>query len=337
MNPNLSSTLPVPIGRDALRFAKQFATEQATPEKGKQVYLNTLAVVAVRDYLRWLSIPTAIERGDCWHPAKRAMFNVADLVLPPLGKLECLPILPQEKDFLEIPPESADNRLGYVAVRFGEELKQVELLGFVSAQEIAYPPEPVPLAKLNPIDDLIDTIDWHRKWANLWQHLSQPEWQPVELLLAPSRRSLGISTRSARNFRTKQSLESGPSRGEVGEGERADSVKKPRPLAQSFSRGKVIEWENDNLNIVLLLTVKIGEDSTEEIDVKIRLYPHEENTYLPEGLEVSVVDESGVVCMKTQAREQDGWIELELGCEPQEQFSLQIILNGNKAVENFKI
>lgn len=332
MNLILPLTLPVPLSQDAHRFARQFALEQATPEKGKQVYLNTLAVVALRDYLRWLSISTAIDQGDCWQPAKRAMFNVADLVLPHLGKLECIPILPNQ-NYLEIPTEVADQRLGYIAVQFSEELKQVELLGFVPAQEISHPPEPIPLSKLHSLDDLIDHLNWHRKWANLWQDLSQPEWQPLELLPSPNTRSLKATRQPMRNSIKLESLE------------------------QSFIRGKVIEWENNNTKLAFLLRVKVSEQSTEEVHVNIRLdsfseesteevdvkmgvnsrYSLGENTYLPAGLEVSVLDESGVVCMQNKAGEADQWIELEFGCQPQEKFSLQIILNENKMIENFQV
>ncbi|ERT06926.1 hypothetical protein M595_3115 [Lyngbya aestuarii BL J] len=313
MNQTFSLTLPVPISQDAHRFAQQFAREQATPQKGKQVYLNTLAVVAVRDYLGWLSISTAIDQGDCWHPTKRAMLNVADLVLPHLGKLECIPILPNQ-DHLEISPEVADNRLGYVTVQLSEDLQQVKLLGFVSAQEIACPPESIPLNQLHSLDHLIDTIEWHRKWKNLWKNLTQSEWQPIQLLPIPNavRSSNSVPAREA-NFRTAKSLE------------------------QSFIRGKVIQWENDPTKPAILLTVRVSENSTEEVDVKMRLYSFEDNIYLPAGLEVSVLDESGVACMKTQAREEDQWIELEVGCKPQEQFSLQITLNQDKIIENFKI
>ena len=312
MNPTFSLALPVPISQDAHRFAEQFAREQATPQKGKQVYLNTLAVVAVRDYLQWLSMATAIDRGDCWHPAKRAMFNVADLVLSHLGKLECIPILP-DQNALEISPEVTEDRLGYVAVQFGEELQQVELLGFLPAHQISFPPSPVPLDRLDPLDNLIDIIDWHRQWKNLWQRLSQPEWEPLELLLNPSTRSLKTATRSPRYFRKRE------------------------PVKFSFSRGKAIEWQADNVGSSLLLTISVGDASTEEVEVNMKLYPREENAYLPAGLQVSLLDESGAVCMNAQAREKDGWIELEFECKPQEEFALKIILNENQIVENFKV
>ncbi len=311
MNSILSSALPIPISQDAYRFAKQFAMEQATPEKGKQVYLNTLSVMAVRDYFQWLEISTKIDQGDCWHPVKRAMFNVADLVLPHLGKLECIPILPDQND-LEIPTEVADQRLGYIAVQLGEELKQVELLGFVSAQKTSHPPEVIPLQKLDSLDDLIETLNWHRQWANLWKHLSQPEWQPIELLPISSTRHLKTVTRQEIN------------------------VHKFEPVKQSFSRGKVIKWDSQ-INSALLLTIQVSKSSTPEIALKMRLYSEQENIYLPSGLEVTVFDEAGVACMNAKAREADRWLELEFGCQPQEQFSLQIVVEQHKIIESFRV
>ncbi|MEL7039004.1 MAG: DUF1822 family protein [Cyanobacteria bacterium J06592_8] len=304
------TALPIPVSQDAHRFAKLFAKEQATPEKGKQVYLNTLAVVAVRDYLKWLSIDTAIDQGDCWHPVKRAMFNIADLVIPHVGKLECLPILPNSEEQLEIPPEVTDNRLGYIAVQFAEELQQVELLGFLPIQKLTYPPQPIPLNQLQPLDQVIDTLDWHRKWANLWQQFSQPTWQPLDLLLTPGIRRAVRTTMRSGNLRVP---------------------------AQSFSRGKLIEWEKDNLKSSFILAVKVSDQSTEEVDLKIRLYAYEENAYLPAGLEISVLDESGVACMNAQTGETDGWIQLGLGCQPQEEFQLKIVLENQTIIETFRV
>ena len=56
MTLTLSEPLTVAIAKDSHRYAEIFAAEQATPQKGKRVYLNTLAVCAVATYLKWLSI-----------------------------------------------------------------------------------------------------------------------------------------------------------------------------------------------------------------------------------------------------------------------------------------
>ena len=135
MNSTKTAGLTVPLGSLAHALARPFAAEQITPQKGKKTYLNTLAIYAVHTYLKWLQIETEISQGDSWHPLKRALFDVADLVIPGVGKLECRPVLPGETAF-SLPPEVTEDRIGYVAVQFNERLNEVQLLGFVRAVDI---------------------------------------------------------------------------------------------------------------------------------------------------------------------------------------------------------
>ncbi|MBW4626521.1 MAG: DUF1822 family protein [Brasilonema octagenarum HA4186-MV1] len=145
------------LGRDAHRWAEQFAAEQATPQKGKQVYLNTLAVYAVHTYLRELAIETDLTTSDSWHPGFQAIFNIADLVLPNVGKLECRPVLPGEVAFL-LPLEVTQDRIGYVGVEFRQQLDSAQLLGFAPANSYIEPPEKIQLIELQSLNVLTDKL-----------------------------------------------------------------------------------------------------------------------------------------------------------------------------------
>ncbi|MBW4678282.1 MAG: DUF1822 family protein [Desmonostoc geniculatum HA4340-LM1] len=145
--------IEIPVGTEAHRFASQFATEQATPEKSKQVYLNTLAVYAVHRYLQWLQMKTDLNQGDSWHPVVRSRLDVADLVIPGRGKLECRPVLPGETAFA-VPDEVAEDRIGYLAVQFSDRLDKVELLGFSPTAVAGV----VHLSKLRSLEELIDEL-----------------------------------------------------------------------------------------------------------------------------------------------------------------------------------
>ena len=63
-----STNIKVSLSPYAHSYAAQFAAEQTTPRKGKHVYLNTLAVYAVNNYLKWLNIPSNLAQSDCWNP-----------------------------------------------------------------------------------------------------------------------------------------------------------------------------------------------------------------------------------------------------------------------------
>lgn len=322
MTINLSQTLTVPLDNEAHDYAKQFAAEQATVAKGKQVYLNTLAVYAVRSYLNWLSIKTALHQSDCWHPGFRAIFDVADLMLPNIGKLECRPVLPGEET-VDIPPEVSENCIGYMAVEFSNKLDRVELLGFLPAKAIAHPAEPIPLWQFQPLDSLINTIDRQQLRVNIrqwFEGIYQPGWQPVDALLSDQMRQ-SVAPNVAPNVAS-------------------NVASNPPNQPRSIRLGKVIDWQNDDdleISQRIILTVRLKETSATEMEICLRLYPDEQTTHLPANLKVSILDESGVACMDAEAREADDWIELTFDCEADDRFTVEIALGDRRIREEFWI
>jgi hypothetical protein len=150
--------IPLQLSSEAYACAKKFAGEQATTWKAKQVYLNTLAIYAVQSYLQWMEFETDPSQGDSWNPGIRALFDVADLVLPGIGKLECRPILPGET-VISLPQEVTEERIGYVAVQFEEKLDQVKLLGFYPLVDRENPPEVIQLTELKSFESLIERLE----------------------------------------------------------------------------------------------------------------------------------------------------------------------------------
>jgi len=149
--------LTVPLDLKAHQMARQLAAVQSTVQKGKRVYLNALAVYAVHSYLKWLQIETDLNSSDSFNPAKTALANVADLVIPGIGSLECRPVLPGETTIF-LPEEVIENRIGYVGVQFSDRLDSVQLLGFAPSLDSSNPPQQIVVAELMPIDTLIEQI-----------------------------------------------------------------------------------------------------------------------------------------------------------------------------------
>jgi len=149
--------LTVPLELKAHEMARQLAAVQSTVQKGKRVYLNALAVYAVHSYLKWLQIETDLNYSDSFNPAKTALANVADLVIPGIGSLECRPVLPGDTTIF-LPEEVIENRIGYVGVQFSDRLDSVQLLGFAPTLDSSNPPQQIAVAELMPIDTLIEQI-----------------------------------------------------------------------------------------------------------------------------------------------------------------------------------
>jgi len=326
MNTMELTGLPIPLSQDAFESAAQFAAEQASPGKGKRVYLNTLAVCAVRTYLNWLELNTNLAEGDCWQPGLRAVLDVADLVLPGVGRLECRPVLPGATT-MTIPLEVAQDRLGYVAVQFHEQLDAVDLLGFVRGVPLAEddaPAEPmsVPLNDLLPLDSLLDVLHPGLAIVNLREWLMgqfrHPEWRSPEALITSHR-----SMRSGSRNTTGGSFSVPPD---------IDAQ------INSVSRAKAIEFQSLDKQVVLVVQVISITTEDNTLNVRLRLYPDSSSDQLPRNLQITVLDERGEIIVDSRPKSGSGWTEVELcDCLPGDRFSVRIALGDDSRTEEFCI
>ncbi len=327
--------MPVPLPREAHAKAAQFAAEQATTAKGKQVYLNTLAVYAVHTYLNWLEISTDLTQSDCWQPGLRAIFDIADLAIPEVGLLECRPVLPGDAAFAV--PISATDRIGYVAVQFQEDLNTVELLGFVRAAadqlvqsaEQAIAPTEIQLQDLLPLDALLNLLHPEAAINDLRQWLEgqfSEKWRSVEELVPSRFRNSRSGSRSAMG---SNSPEQEPRYAEASSVTRATAIQ----LTQSGQSGQSGQLEQTVVLVVQVLSVVAAENS---LNVCLKLYPDQASTCLPSQLKVAALDESGTVILESQPKEESVWTELELlDCRPGERFSVRISIGESSVIEEF--
>lgn len=114
-----------------LEFAKKLADEQLSACRQRLVYLNTLAVTTVGYHISRLgfSVDYALSDSCGTDSYSRRLFNVADLLLPDLGTLECRPVLP-DQNLAVLPPQEAFDRLAVVLVEIDEAEQQLRILGF---------------------------------------------------------------------------------------------------------------------------------------------------------------------------------------------------------------
>lgn len=150
------------ISTTDIQKAEQLSALHTTPEKARQVYLNTLAKLAVSSYCKSIKFETEWEESDSWDFKTRDLMNVSDLKIKDIGQLECLPVLP-ENDTVHISPEVQSNRIAYVIVEIDETTQEKKLLGFVEnvTQEM------LPLTELRSLDKLpnrISEIDINNKY-----------------------------------------------------------------------------------------------------------------------------------------------------------------------------
>lgn len=198
-NTTTTQSLPMPITQKAIHLAWQFACEHQHPQKVEQIYINTLAVLVVADYLKILDIETDLTQCDSWNPVIRLFENVADLYIKGLGKVECLPIRRVHQnaqngnensatnlpEICRIPTEAREERIGYIVVEIDEDEKEARLLGFSPTAETGE----LILRDLHSLDDfLIHLEKIYESKVNLRQwleHIYTSDWQSLDSIFDP--------------------------------------------------------------------------------------------------------------------------------------------------------
>jgi len=316
-----SLTLSVPLTLASHHRAQLFYQRQSDPHKAKQIYLNTLAVEAVHTYLGWLGIASDRQASDSSDPLVQTLADIADLEVLGQGKLECRPVLP-EATTCYIPPEVNEDRIGYLPVRLDADLQTATLLGFIPgteiSTEISADTQEVPLARLSPVTALFEYVRPQSGQVNERVCLRQwlkgtfaSGWQSVEALLEPqpvfSFRSLELSD--------------------------------PDNTTSAAIRGKLIELTPPSTahpGCRVAFIVNIATSDALRSNIWIRLCPVAGDRYLPEDLEVRILDDQDAVVMEAQSRQTD-MIQLHFRGMTNEQFAVEVALNGASLVEKFVI
>ena len=312
-----SLTFTVPISLSERTLAEQFRSQHRSPEKAKQVYLNTLAVSAVKFYLRCMKVETNWSASLSWNPAMQAVMDVADLQVIGQGKIECLAVLPGEK-VIHIPPEVCSDRIGYVAVQLDESLREATLLGFI---KMVSEGNLVPLSELRSLEEFILQLSQTSEKQKPPIHLSKwlmnvvdIGWQTIESLLIPQAAERAFTFRSA-----EESL-----------------PQKAESSTISVQKGILVDLGRQSESKPIALIVELIPICEQEINIFVKVCPTNSQKYLPEELEVMVLDDLGTPVMQATARNTKS-IQLNFSSEVGERFSIKVALGNVNFIETFLV
>lgn len=293
--------------------AERFRRYQSESNKAKQVYLNTLAVSTVSSYLNSLGWSTDLDNSDSWNPVLQSMMNVADLCVPGYGKIECRYVL-KGKNTVTVPYEVWSGRIGYVIVELDQSPNYGTVIGFVpQVSEVE-----LPLHKLEPLREFPTYLSQQKRskiiqpaTLNTWfSNSPDQDWKYFEELFGSS---------TAANFRSLPKLAS----------------KTRDILSSSAQRVKLIPLkQNSDLSIALVLNIM--PKSHKEFDISLVTFNSQSNQYLPQGLEMILIDSNSHPVMIAQANETET-IEFCFSGHLGEHFSLEFTLNDEIIEEGFII
>ena len=296
-------SISVPLTSEILHIARQFAREQLIPEKAQQVYFNTLAVCTVNNYLSILGISTNLTAGDSWNSSIRLAEDVADLWITGKGSLECRPIKPGAYSCY-IPPLVGFEKIGYVVVEIDEPVKQATLRGFapntVESGDLS-------LHNLHSLEYLPQYLYKVRPCVNLSQwfkHIFETGWESIEAVLGNE------ATEPALAFRSKLK-------------------------ARNLKRCKLLELGFQEQLVALI--VNIAPESDSNINIIVELMPANNLIYLPENLQLILLDEQDQAIIDTKTKQPQQHIQLDLSGEPGESFTIKVVLGEESFSESFII
>ncbi|NJP10084.1 MAG: DUF1822 family protein [Leptolyngbyaceae cyanobacterium RU_5_1] len=306
----------VPLTAANHQTAEGFYLQHSDPEKAKQIYLNTLSVLAVNFYLTCLGIRTSVEHSQSWNPALQVLVDTADLWVEQVGRIECRAVL-ADANVCVIPAQVWSDRMGYIVVQFNRDLTEATLLGFVRRVET----ERLPLETLQPIDQFpeylhslatiapaatLPAVTVLRHWL---QNQVAAGWQALGTLLEWQEQP-ALSFRAPTTFQLPEQTTSG--------------VKHGRFLAIGTPKVQV------------LFLIEITPRTASEYQIKIELYPAGADAYLPRSLQLAVLDEAGKTVLQAENSNSKG-LEFQFAGEPEERFSVKISLQEDCMIEAFEI
>jgi hypothetical protein len=331
-------TFTVPIVRDFHSQAQQLSRYQKNLKKAKQVYLNTLAVLTVNFYLRCMGIETSYDKCSTLNPVMQYLIDIADLDIIDLGKLECLPVL-SESDIIYVSEEVHLERIGYVVVKLDESLLEATILGFVKTipengqlflsqlqsledfliylqqlremKAIAETEIPGEIGKIEDSGQIISLRGW-------LDNIIDIGWQTVDSLLNPQ------GTQPALNFRSIDN---------IGAIAPKNTLQNTSPNSSlTIQQGKLLNLGEKFGKVALI--VGITPVSSEEMNIYVKVYPSNGERYLPEKLELLILDDKGISVMQATARSTKS-IQLNFSSEFGELFSIQVSLGQVSFTESF--
>lgn len=323
--------LPMPLTQSAFAIADRFAAAQPAGSKRDQVRQNTLAVQVVADYLHLMGIATAISDSDSWNAVTQLCSNVADLVIPGVGRLECRPVTDFTADCY-IPADVWHDRIGYVVVHLDLDVKQEGLiLGYVPAVT----QENLPLSQLGTIDDLLTHLFELRTQTQANSTSVQPQvaqqpgrtkltqwlevpleeldrfmesgWQAIEQLLSPAQLAPAYAVRH--------------------DPQDPDAV-------TLVTQAKRLDWQRGDIPVIFMAGVA---ELPEAVRIRIQVFAIEPTSNLPQDLRLQVLDETGHIFLETVSGHHDRGLQLVFEGEKGESFTVQLDWQGETLIEHFEI
>ncbi|NJN74555.1 MAG: DUF1822 family protein [Limnothrix sp. RL_2_0] len=149
-------SVTIDIKPEWVETAQKFAAEQHQTDRQQQIFLHTLAIYGLHEYLAWGEIESSLTDSYSWHPQTRVLTAWADLYLPNYGRILCA--ANQKEALIPLPEILPLNCIGCVVVDIAEDLQKLELQGFISTRSFDLEKSQFNRADITAIASLFDEL-----------------------------------------------------------------------------------------------------------------------------------------------------------------------------------
>ncbi|MEO0986674.1 MAG: DUF1822 family protein [Cyanobacteria bacterium J06639_14] len=102
-----------------------------------------------------------------------------------------------------------------------------------------------------------------------------------------------------------------------------------------ISRAKVIQLGTQADVLTVQLVIKLTPQANGGVNIAVQIYPVQEVTYLPAGLQLTVIEPTSELYEFVEVQDQANWAQLEIAFEPGETFQVQLQLGEVVVTEDF--
>jgi hypothetical protein len=205
-------------------------------------------------------------------------------------------------EFVCVPPDVWEGRIGYVVIQISKSLREATLLGFVKQVTSLE----VPLTEIRSLQELPRYLNKSRSVLNLsqwFEGIFEASWQAVEAFLDTQPTELAFNYRSAPTTKVR--------------------------------RCKLIELGTSEQSV--LMSVELTEADEQEMEISLEVQPTKGQTYLPTNLQLMLLNEEGEAIDNVQVESDNQTIELQFAGEVGDRFSVNLVLGDVSFTENFII
>lgn len=294
------------------QLAERLSADHPDLVEAEKVYLKTLAVCAVNDYLQRYGFKTDLQIEERQNFVMQTFLGMSDLLVMGYGRVECCPVAPNT-DYVHLPLDVWADHIGYIVVHLNASLSEASLLGFIEHTSL----EELPINQLQTIEDFPAFLRTPSPSIHLSQWLQNKidkSWKNIDELL-----SVYPANTIASIFRTVlPEVDSS-----ILQGSNMPMLQRAKPIALG--------------ECTAILRLCLIPSDHQSIAIYIHVHPTTDQKFLVPKTRMALLSDTQEMLCEAYACSTDNFMQLSIAGNIGECFSVVVSLGDYSVQENFLI